>query len=56
MGVNTQLRDAEGGDPLCGTLELSAVPRLVQNVGTVLEGITTIVRTFNYRMGPTLPP
>ena len=49
-----QLRDAGGKDPLCGTLELAAVPRLTERVGTVLEGMTTIVRAFNYRTGPTL--
>ena len=49
LGANVQLRDEDGEDPLCGTLELVAVPRLMEKIGDVLEGIATIVRTHNYR-------
>ena len=39
----------EGSDPLCGTLELSETPRMVQRIGQPLEGLTFIVRLHNYR-------
>lgn len=56
LSGNTQLRDSDGGDPLCGAMEFNSVPRLMSNVGTVLEGITLIVRAYNYRVGPALVP
>ncbi len=56
IGSNLQLRDGEGGDPLCGTMEMNSVPRMGAQVGTVLEGITLIVRAYNYRVGPTIAP
>ncbi len=56
LGANVQLRDSEGEDPICGTLELNSVSRLVSQTGTTLDSITVIVRTHAYRVGPTVPP
>ena len=39
----------EGADPLCGTIDISEVPRMERQIGKPLEGMTFLIRLHNYR-------
>ena len=46
---NTQLRNAEGNDPICANLETDAVRRVAKQRGRLLDGLTIIVRCTHFR-------
>lgn len=46
---NTQLRNAEGNDPICANLETDAVRRIAKQRGRLLDGLTIIVRCTHFR-------
>ena len=44
LSRNIQLRDTDGNNPLCQTLEIDSISRLTKSKGKIVDAITVMVR------------